>query len=516
MEEGQMAGFWGGNRRTMSFAAWGWFFLGMLPTLLVLEGGTGDCADLSADSRACMECHATVTPGIVADWEKSAHARVSPADAAGKGALERRVSFEKLPDKLGASSVGCAECHTLNPDDHKDGIEHQGYRVHPVVSPADCAVCHPVERNQYNENLMAHAYADLTANSLYRDLKESINGVQVMEKGKLTARPSERTTDEDSCLACHGTVVEVAGTVSRSTEMGDMEFPVLTGWPNQGVGRINPDGSKGCCSSCHTRHQFSIETARKPATCSQCHKGPDVPAYKVYSVSKHGNVYASVGKEWNFHNVPWTVGKDFTAPTCAACHMSLVVSPDGQVISQRSHGAADRLPWRIFGLIYSHAHPKSPDTSIIRNAEGLPLPTSLDGKPAAGFLIDAAEQDKRKARMEKLCLSCHSRGWVDGHWARFVDTLRVTDAMTLTATRMVMTAWEKGLAKGLAQKSSVFDEAIEKKWVEQWLFYANSTRFSAAMSGADYGVFADGRWSMSKNVRDMQDWLDSRTGGAGK
>jgi hydroxylamine dehydrogenase len=42
--------------------------------------------------------------------------------------------------------------------------------------------------------------------------------------------------------------------------------------------------------------------------------------------------------------------------------------------------------------------------------------------------------------------------------------------------------------------------------VEQWLFYANSTRFSSAMAGADYGVFANGRWFMAKNLRDMIDW----------
>jgi len=45
-------------------------------------------------------------------------------------------------------------------------------------------------------------------------------------------------------------------------------------------------------------------------------------------------------------------------------------------------------------------------------------------------------------------------------------------------------------------------------WVEEWLFFANSTRFASAMSGADYGVFANGRWYLSKNIRGMQEWLD--------
>ena len=66
----------------------------------------------------------------------------------------------------------------------------------------------------------------------------------------------------------------------------------------------------------------------------------------------------------------------------------------------------------------------------------------------------------------------------------------------------------KGAAKGLTQKDSIFNEAIEKKWVEQWLFYANSTRFASAMAGADYGVFANGRWYLNKNIQEMMDWLE--------
>ncbi|MFO0794711.1 MAG: hypothetical protein U0586_11700 [Candidatus Brocadiaceae bacterium] len=54
------------------------------------------------------------------------------------------------------------------------------------------------------------------------------------------------------------------GLKSVSTQLrGDIDVPDLSGWPNQGVGRINPDGSSGACTSCHPRHSFSIEIARK-------------------------------------------------------------------------------------------------------------------------------------------------------------------------------------------------------------------------------------------------------------
>jgi hypothetical protein len=79
--------------------------------------------------------------------------------------------------------------------------------------------------------------------------------------------------------------------------------------------------------------------------------------------------------------------------------------------------------------------------------------------------------------------------------------------MTLTATEIMLAAWESGVARGLAQNDSIFNEAIEKKWMEQWLFYGNSTRFASAMGGADYGVFANGRWKLSQNILDLVDWL---------
>jgi hydroxylamine dehydrogenase len=48
------------------------------------------------------------------------------------------------------------------------------------------------------------------------------------------------------------------------------------------------------------------------------------------------------------------------------------------------------------------------------------------------------------------------------------------------------------------------------QWPEHGLFYDDSTRFSSAMAGADYGVFANGRWFMAQNMQEMVEWLKSR------
>jgi ssDNA-binding Zn-finger/Zn-ribbon topoisomerase 1 len=425
-----------------------------------------------------------------------------------KPSQERRVSLVKTPKGMADVAIGCAECHTIDSRKHQDTFEHEGTKVHVVVTPQDCATCHPTEVKQYNQNLMSHAYGNLNKNPVYHDLMELTNGIASYDNMKVTYKKPDAETDAESCNYCHGTHVEVKGNTTRDTDFGAMSFPIMTGWPNQGVGRINPDGSKGSCTACHTRHQFSIQMARKPYTCAECHKGPDVPAYKVYAVSKHGTIFSSLGGQWNTENVPWRVGTDFTAPTCAACHISLVTTEEGEVVAERTHQMNDRLPWRLFGLIYAHPHPISPDTTSIKNKDGLALPTELTGEPVSTYLIDAQEQEKRRRTMQKVCLSCHHTGWVEGQWSRFEHTIKTTNESTLTATKIILAAWDTGAAMGLADDDSIFNEAIEKKWVEHWLFFANSTRLSSAMAGADYGVFAHGRWYMNKNIQEMVDWLE--------
>lgn len=265
-----------------------------------------------------------------------------------KPALQRRVSAENVPEGFRETVVGCAECHAILPDSHKDTFDHNGHRVHPVVTPGDCSTCHPEEASQYSGDLMSHAYANLNDTPVFHDLAERVNGPLSFTEGAIGITPSSEST--------------------------------------------------------------------KAATCSECHKGPDVPAYAVYLVSKHGNIYSSLGDTWNFTDVPWEIGADFTAPTCAARHVSLLVSKAGEVVAERSHRMNDRHAWRIFGLVYAHPHPVSPDTTGIRNKAGLPLPTEHNGEPAASHLIDAGEQKARTARMRKVCSGCHGGSWVEWHF----------------------------------------------------------------------------------------------------
>lgn len=143
---------------------------------------------------------------------------------------------------------------------------------------------------------------------------------------------------------------------------------------------------------------------------------------------------------------------------------------------------------------------------MIRNREGQALATSFDGTPAKNYLIGPEEQTTRRKAMQAACLNCHGTSWVAGHWRRFENTLQKTNADVKIATDIMNDIW-KGWYADLA--CNPFDEAIEKRWKDVWLFYANTIRFTSAMGGGgDYEVFADGHYHLSQAVQEMNAWLN--------
>ncbi len=109
--------------------------------------------------------------------------------------------------------------------------------------------------------------------------------------------------------------------------------------------------------------------------------------------------------------------------------------------------------------------------------------------------------------MKRVCRSCHGSTWVENHFTRLHSTIGEADMMAMAATKLLQNAWEKGIA----DKSNPFDEAIEQKWMKQWLFYANSIRYASAMSGPDYATFKNGWFELSKNLQDMKDLIEIKS-----
>jgi hypothetical protein len=178
----------------------------------------------------------------------------------------------------------------------------------------------------------------------------------------------------------------------------------------------------------------------------------------------------------------------------------------------RTHDFGARLWVRLFGLPYTHAQPKSGDTTVIKNKAGQPLPTTFAGEPASEFLIDAKEQARRQGVMKGVCRSCHNRDWVDGHFDKLAHTIQETDRMTRSATDLMQRAWDLGMA----DPANPFDEPIERRWMKQWLFYANSIRLGSAMGGPDHASFETGWFDLTTHLREMQELIDAKAKGGGR
>jgi hypothetical protein len=251
------------------------------------------------------------------------------------------------------------------------------------------------------------------------------------------------------CIECHGSFII------------PQDNGTLKGWPNAGVGRVNPDGSLGACTSCHTRHKFSVEEARKPETCGQCHLGPDHPQHEIYEESKHGNMYAAGGEAWNWDALADEWGPDdIDAPTCATCHMSGF----GGVV-ETTHEVGDRLHWELQPKV-SVPQWKGPD-EVDLITERIP---------------DVDKADAGREKMTRVCNQCHSQKWTDGYFVEFDNVVSDYNQLWQRTDDLLQQAYDEGLIS----KDNPLDETPEIMHYLIWHHDGRRWRMGASMMGPDW------------------------------
>jgi hypothetical protein len=225
-------------------------------------------------------------------------------------------------------------------------------------------------------------------------------------------------------------------------------------WPNVGVGRINPDGSKGSCSSCHTRHRFDVAEARRPEACDQCHLGPDHPQIEIYEESKHGTLYHAYQDEYNFDAAPgtWTPGEDYRAPTCASCHMSGV----GTVST--THDVTERLSWET------------------------QAPLTVRPSEFGAFPADTNWEEERD-KMKSICNQCHGDAWTNDHYTSLDNAVENYNENYFKPAKAKL---DELYEKGLMDDSKFFDEPLEWEFYELWHHEGRRARMGVAMMAPDY------------------------------
>lgn len=343
----------------------------------------------SAESRRCIACHAKgATSSVVEQWRTSRHAD---------------------------NGVGCYECHQADKAD-KDAFDHYGLTISMLVTPKDCGQCHDQETKEFEAS--HHAKAGEILGSLDNVLGEVVEGVPAANSG---------------CKQCHGGTVKVVapGKLDAST------------WPNEGIGRINPDGSRGSCSACHSRHSFSASIARQPENCGKCHLGPDHPQAEIYAESKHGITYRAKINEMNLDSKSWVLGKDYSAaPTCATCHMSATRD------LPLTHDVGGRISWTL--------------------------------RPEVSIKLDRWQQ--RRADMQKVCSNCHGAQWIDNFYKQYDSVVGLYNDKFGAPAKAIM----QKLRDAGKLTPTPFDERIEWDYFEMWHHEGRRARMGAAMMGPDY------------------------------
>ena len=419
-----------------------------------------------SDDDACAVCHQEVTPGILAHWAGSRHAR---------------------------HDVTCLGCHEADPGE-LDAWKHEGEWIATVVTPRDCGECHEAEAEEFMRS--HHAKGGNILHSLDNLLAETVEGHRGTfevphphEEGRML-RVDGMSFAVSGCWQCHGSQLRLLSTdgepmtpwaleVPEGGGMAEVTFdrsrvnrekiargkegrPLLDSntWPNTGIGRLNLDGSRGSCSACHSRHDFSARRARRRENCGRGHMGPDHPQKEIYEESKHGIAYRDLEDQMNLDASNWVLGVDYSAaPTCATCHMS---ATRNQGVT---HDPRARIAW-------NNRPPVS--VRIDTDDEGHQLPAGSEDvtQPWQG----------RRAAMADVCGHCHAPSWVEGFFDQYDDFVTLYNEKYARPGAALMAALKQ---HGLLTRPD-FDEKVEWTWFYLWHHEGRRARMGASMMGPDY------------------------------
>ena len=296
---------------------------------------------------------------------------------------------------MAAAEVDCEDCHEVQ-EDYPGAVEHEGTYVLRSPTTAMCETCHTAEVREYSASRHGiPAYAAMVG----------LEGLSEDELAIYNAIPEAQFKPNEERNALYA-----------------LEGPAVTRFACESchnVGKPALDGSVGQCQKCHLRHEFSLEQVRKPETCNACHIGPD---------------------HWDAEPGTLTV-EDFTAATCAICHMS------GFGAAGTTHDVGDRLTWYLFRPI-------------------------SERRPA---------WEDNKVRMQGVCLECHNTNFIDDLYTDGDALVEAINAWVIESDEIMQPLKDNGLVG-----APPFDEPIDFTYFNLWHHWGRTAKFGAWMQGPDY------------------------------
>jgi hydroxylamine dehydrogenase len=424
-------------------------------------------------NQACANCHAKTSPALVMEWRRSRH---------------------------GELGIGCLDCHAA--ETNRIGAwRHEGQWITTLVTPKDCGQCHELEVKQFSQS--HHAKAGEILASLDNVLADLVAGMS-----------TNKADAVNGCWQCHGAIVKFKrdekGELVRTGAEGRPVIDPDT-WPNSGIGRLNPDGSKGSCHACHSRHSFEAKLSRSPENCGKCHLGPDHPQMEIYNESKHGIAFYANRDKMALDKDNWVLGKDYSAaPTCATCHISSYMTTNGAAMAN-NHDVGERISWtlrpvvsaKLNQVIYTDGYREDyPETkplpkvgAEVTTTEYVVEDEKLTGKPIKRNVAKIVMWSERRDAMKNVCLNCHGKEYVDNFYQQF-DSLVVlyNDKFAKPAQKIM----NELTADGVLNPQAPFEHEVQWVFWELWHHEGRRARHGAAMMGPDYTHW-HGMYEVSKH-----------------
>jgi hydroxylamine dehydrogenase len=336
----------------------------------------------------CAECHQSQQYSIVHEYELSAHA---------------------------AKGISCLECH--QPAATQDKSDHHGFVIAKNVTATNCRSCHETEYQQFLRS--RHAAPSWAA--VYGEKGLSAEQIEFSEK----FHPGACKRPANALVALEGTSAVASGCIKCHS-----------------VGQPNKDGSIGTCTACHTRHTSSVEIARMPTTCGQCHMGPDHSQLEIYSESKHGVMFAAQKSHLNMGVAPKKLtSRDMFVPTCATCHMS------GMNGLKVTHDPSERLSY----LLAAEISNKRPNFALAQ------------------------------ANMKETCAQCHTPAVVERVFKEGDQAVASTNEKVKAAKEIYESLRAEKVITG-----PPFSLPIDFLYFDLWHYYGRTAKHGAFMGGQDF------------------------------
>jgi len=374
---------------------------------------------LANSSDDCVTCHREASPGIVNQFSHST---------------------------MAAAEVTCRNCHEVEAD-YPGAVEHEGGYVLAAPTTAKCEKCHQAEVAQYYQS--RHSLPAYIAVAGSKGLSSTLLTMyQAIPEGGFAP-----DTARNAIASIEGTVLTP-----------------FTCENCHSIGAPAADESAGRCQKCHIRHEYSLEQARKPETCNNCHIGPDHPQWEIYQESAHGIQYATMGADWNWDAEAGTLSvTDFPAPTCALCHMS------GFGTTGTTHDVGDRLSWFLFA-------------SLSQQRPGW---------------------QGNRTRMQSVCFECHNENFINNlYTAADAATQKVNDWVQ-ESNDLMAPLQSQGLLT-----SQPFDEPIDFAYFNLWHYWGRTTKFGIWMQGPDYSQW-HGAYPLLETMADLRELANTKLQAAG-